>query len=76
MRRQQPGEKTPAGALICDGQYNPMQGYLSRALGLREQIVLVLRRPDFASPICIENDTAKGYVGQAVLVLEGILSPG
>src|ERR1700749_1526177 len=30
MRRQQPGEKTPAGALICDGQYNPMRGYLSR----------------------------------------------
>jgi len=30
MRRQQPGEKTPAGALICDGQYNAMRGYLSR----------------------------------------------
>lgn len=44
MRRQQPGEKTPAGALICDGQYNPMQGYLSRALGYAEEIVLVLLR--------------------------------
>jgi hypothetical protein len=41
MRRQQPGEKTPAGALICDEQYNPMRGYLSRRR-VWTQIVLVL----------------------------------
>jgi hypothetical protein len=51
MRRQQPGEKTPAGALICDEQYNPMRGYLSRHR-VGTQILLVLRRrprEDFVS---------------------------
>ena len=79
MRRQQPGEKTPAGALICDGQYNPMQGYLSRALGWSEQIVLVLRRLDFASDKTAKH-FSKSYIEQdfgelsrvAVLVLERI----
>jgi hypothetical protein len=49
MRKQQPGEKTPAGALICDGQYNPMRRYLSR---YARQIVPALKGE--ALP-CIDN---------------------
>jgi hypothetical protein len=38
------------------------------------QIVLVLRRPDFANRQSCQPMRAKSYVGQAVLVLESLLS--